>query len=159
MKIVQIISIFSLPALLTACVGLTFDDVFAPNFPNQQVQKTTSSTNRNEPATSTNKVNSNEIPLRREKPTKVVDSSKSTQDATSCLTSQLEKRFNLPADFYTVRNYKDGSATVQLVNPYTKKNGLYIDVVPKSANKSQLFLYANYATMSQAWKNLPEKCK
>ena len=158
MKIVKIISIFSLPALLTACVGLTFDDVFAPNFPNQQVQKTTPSTNRNEPAT-TNKVNSNAIPSRKEKPTKVVDSNKSAVEATSCLTSQLVKRFNLPADFYAVRKYKDGSATVQLVNPYTKKNGLYIDVVPKSSNKSQLYLYANYATMSQAWKSLPEKCK
>ncbi|MDO5686596.1 MAG: hypothetical protein Q4G42_04310 [Neisseria sp.] len=70
----------------------------------------------------------------------------------------MNKRFNLPADFYNVKYYADGSATVRLVNPYTKRQGLFIDVEPRALG-SQLRLYANYGTMSTAWRTLPEKCR
>ncbi|MBQ9619308.1 MAG: hypothetical protein IJR44_02330 [Neisseriaceae bacterium] len=143
---------------LNACVGLTFDDIFNPNLPKNPPRKMAPVEygNRSE---ETLQVQSNRtIPKREEAPTTVVSSSRNTEQAVLCLEEQLSKTFKLPADFYATQRYQDGSATVQLVNPYNQSNGLYIDVHHHFSG-SELKLYANYTTMSKAWKAMPEKCQ
>ncbi|MBR7001060.1 MAG: hypothetical protein IKI11_00120, partial [Neisseriaceae bacterium] len=98
------------------------------------------------------------LPQRSEKPANIVQSNRTVMDAAECLEQHIAKDFNLPRNFYTTQDYDDGAATVLLINPATGKSGLYIDIVPHNAG-SQLLLYQNRATISAAWKKLPEKCR
>lgn len=139
--------------LLNACVGLTFDDIFNPSL---ESKKNTEHELRPIPAPV---MTHDELvsQKRKGKPYSTVHSSKSAKNAAECITTQIQKSFNLPSNFYTTKKSGD-NYTVQLVNPHTKKGGLFIDAVAKSQG-SDLNLYSNGTTMSAAWKSLPEKCK
>ena len=119
---------------------------------------------KKQPNTHTQQVNTietqpkNFLPQRDERPISTVQSNRSVYDAAQCLVQHIADDFNLPSDFYAAQGYDDGAATVLLVNPTTGKSGLYIDIVPMN-NGSQLSLYQNRATISNAWKRLPEKCR
>ena len=100
----------------------------------------------------------NVFPQRNEKPINTVRSHYGVDGAAQCLQQHIADDFKLPNDFYTTQRYDGGEATVQLVNPATGKGGLYIDIVPDNGG-SILLLYQNRATISNAWKRLPEKCR
>ncbi|PIT23004.1 hypothetical protein BGI36_02700 [Snodgrassella communis] len=75
-----------------------------------------------------------------------------------CLHDKLQLRFNLPREFYKISAYPDGSQTLALVNPFTKIEGLQIDVVKTGMSQSMVNVYSNGTTLSQAWKKFPELC-
>ena len=98
------------------------------------------------------------LPKRSETPAKEVISYKSSDLAAACIVGQLETRFRLPANFFATYDHADGSKTVALVNPYSKSEGLYMDIEPSSVGSS-IRLYANHAVLSTAWLRMPESCK
>ncbi len=80
-------------------------------------------------------------------------------EVSQCVQQQLQSQFKLPEDFYQVKTYADNAQTVALVNPFTKKEGLLFDISPSGVNSSEIRLYANGATLSNAWKRLPTRCR
>lgn len=133
---------------LSACADLAY--VFNKNKSNDKVASTPQTEVLAKPA--------NYLPQRDEQPINTVRSQHDVYHAAQCLVQHIASDFNLPDDFYATQGYDDGAATVLLVNPATGKSGLYIDIVPMN-NGSQLLLYPNRATISNAWKRLPEKCR
>ncbi|WP_370386491.1 hypothetical protein [Snodgrassella alvi] len=80
-------------------------------------------------------------------------------EVSKCLHDKLQSRFNLPREFYRITSYPNGSQTLALVNPFTGKEGLQIDVVKAGMSQSTVNLYANGMTLSQAWRKFPELCR
>lgn len=98
------------------------------------------------------------LPKRAEAPAVSVSASRSVAEVSQCLQGQLKSRFKLPEDFFQVKNYANKAQSVSLVNPFTKKEGLMMDVEPVGVNGSTIKLYANGATLSKAWQQLPGRC-
>ena len=135
---------------LSACADLAYLFDFNKNKNNDKVAST--------PQTDASVKPANYLPQRDEQPINTVHSQYDVYHAAQCLVQHIASDFNLPENFYAAQGYDDGAATVLLVNPATGKSGLYIDIVPMN-NGSQLLLYPNRATISNAWKRLPEKCR
>lgn len=98
------------------------------------------------------------LPKRAEAPAVSVAANRSVAEVSQCLQGQIKTRFKLPEDFFQVKNYANNSQSVALVNPFTKKEGLMLDVVPSGVNGSTIKLYANGATLSKAWQQMPARC-
>ena len=84
----------------------------------------------------------------------------STQNANStalCLQQHLSSEFKLPPEFVSHKVYTDNNHSVGLINPFTKVEGITMDVVNKGSN-SEIKLYDNGNLLSRAWKQLPSKC-
>lgn len=143
--------------LLAAC-DLSFSDIFSPGTqaaplplpkPHSETVILPENDVRAVPVT---------VPAREEEPANEVVSGKSVLDAVRCVENALESRMKLPQNFFMTNFYADGTATVALTNPYTGNQGLYLDVHSTDSG-SVIRLYANYSTMSAAWRKLPEKCR
>ncbi|MCP2041472.1 chemotaxis protein histidine kinase CheA [Neisseria sp. HSC-16F19] len=98
------------------------------------------------------------LPKRAEAPAVTVSASRPVAEVSQCLQGQLKSRFNLPEDFFQVKNYANKAQSVSLVNPFTKKEGLMMDVESSGVSSSTIKLYANGATLSRAWQQLPARC-
>ena len=83
---------------------------------------------------------------------------KSVTEIGNCLHSNMQSRFKLPSEFYKVTVYANGSQTLALVNPFTKLEGLQIDVVKAGPNHSIINLYDNGMVISKAWQKFPMLC-
>ena len=84
----------------------------------------------------------------------------STQNANStalCLQQHLSSEFKLPPEFISHKVYTDNNHSVGLINPFTKVEGITMDVVNKGSS-SEIKLYDNGNLLSRAWKQLPSKC-
>ena len=84
----------------------------------------------------------------------------STQDANNtalCLQQHLSSEFKLPPEFVSHKVYTDNNHSVGLINPFTKVEGITMDVVNKGSS-SEIKLYDNGNLLSRAWKQLPSKC-
>ena len=84
----------------------------------------------------------------------------STQNANStalCLQQHLSSEFKLPPEFISHKVYTDNNHSVGLINPFTKVEGITMDVVNKGST-SEIKLYDNGNLLSRAWKQLPSKC-
>ena len=84
----------------------------------------------------------------------------STQNANStalCLQQHLSSEFKLPPEFVSHKVYTDNNHSVGLINPFTKVEGITMDVVNNGSN-SEIKLYDNGNLLSRAWKQLPSKC-
>ena len=84
----------------------------------------------------------------------------STQNANStalCLQQHLSSEFKLPPEFISHKVYTDNNHSVGLINPFTKVEGITMDVVNKGSS-SEIKLYDNGNLLSHAWKQLPSKC-
>ena len=84
---------------------------------------------------------------------------KPAAQVSQCLQAQLQSQFKLPEDFFQVNNYANNAQTIALVNPFTKKQGLLMDITQRGVSSSEVNLYANGATLSNAWKRLPARCR
>lgn len=137
---------------LTACAGLSFDDIFNPNIEQTpaQLQQQKEESKKEQLATT--------LPERSENAVSVVASKLPAFSAIVCLEKELSSQFKLPDNFYGIKYYPDGSGTVRLVNPYSNKQGLYFDVAPQDEG-SEIRLYPNFSTISEAWKKLPQGCQ
>lgn len=99
------------------------------------------------------------LPDRSGKPEVEVQSEKAPGEAAQCLQQQLQTRFRLPAEFIQVRSYANSAQTVALHNPFTRKDGVLMDVQQRGVKSSVIKLYANGTTLSRAWRNVPAACK
>lgn len=137
---------------LSACAGLSFDDIFNPKITQtpKEIQQQKEEIEKEEIATT--------LPERAEKAASVIISKHSPFAAITCLEKELSEKFKLPDNFYGIKYYPDGSGTVRLVNPYSNKQGLYFDVAPQDLG-SEIRLYPNFSTISDAWKKLPSACQ
>lgn len=99
------------------------------------------------------------LPDRPERPDVSTDSSRSTEAVVQCLKQQLQTRFRLPDDFLQIRSYTNNVQTVALHNPFTRKDGILMDVHQRGVGSATIKLYANGTTLSRAWRNLPNTCK
>ena len=84
----------------------------------------------------------------------------STQDANNtalCLQQHLSSEFKLPPEFVSHKVYTDNNHSVGLINPFTKVEGITMDVENKGSS-SEIKLYDNGNLLSRAWKQLPSKC-
>ena len=99
------------------------------------------------------------LPKRNQQPDSNTSAARSVADTSSCLQSQIRQTFKLPDEFFEVKTYTDKSQSITLVNPFTRKEGLVMDVVGSGVNQSDIRLYANGATLSGAWRRLPQKCR
>ncbi|QMT40802.1 hypothetical protein H3L94_01720 [Neisseria shayeganii] len=99
------------------------------------------------------------LPERPTQPDVNVDSSRSTEAVVQCLKQQLQTRFRLPDDFLQIRSYTNNVQTVALHNPFTRKDGILMDVHQRGVGSATIKLYANGTTLSRAWRNLPNSCK
>lgn len=99
------------------------------------------------------------LPERTETAAVTEQSGKSVAEVSQCLQTQLQSQFKLPENFFQVRSYANNAQSVTLVNPFTKKTGLLMEVAERGVNRSEVKLYANGATLSSAWKRLPGRCR
>ena len=99
------------------------------------------------------------LPKRAEAAVVTEKIAKPAAEVSQCLQAQLQSQFKLPEDFFQVNNYANNAQTIALVNPFTKKQGLLMDITERSVGSSEVNLYANGATLSNAWKRLPTRCR
>lgn len=99
------------------------------------------------------------LPKRVEAPAETVLINKPVAEVSRCFQDRLQSQFNLPEDFYQVNTYANNAQTVALVNPFTKKQGLLMDITERSVSSSEVNLYANGTTLSRAWKRFPAACQ
>lgn len=98
------------------------------------------------------------MPERNAKPAVSVSVDKPVIEVASCLHSMLQSRFKLPSEYYKVTVYTNGSQTLALVNPFTKQEGLQMDVVKQGPSHSTVNLYDNGMFLSKAWLQFPKLC-
>lgn len=98
------------------------------------------------------------MPERNSAPLVTLSVDKSVTEIGNCLHSNMQSRFKLPSEFYKVTVYANGSQTLALVNPFTKLEGLQIDVVKTGPNHSIINLYDNGMVISKAWQKFPKLC-
>ncbi|MCO6505032.1 MAG: hypothetical protein J6568_06415 [Snodgrassella sp.] len=98
------------------------------------------------------------MPERNSAPVVTISVDKPVDEVGSCLHSNMQSRFKLPSEFYKVIVYANGSQTLALVNPFTKLEGLQIDVVKAGPNHSIVNLYDNGMVISKAWQQFPNLC-
>ena len=98
------------------------------------------------------------MPERNSAPLVTLSVDKSVTEIGNCLHSNMQSRFKLPSEFYKVTVYANGSQTLALVNPFTKLEGLQIDVVKAGPNHSIINLYDNGMVISKAWQKFPMLC-
>lgn len=137
---------------LSACAGLSFDDIFNPKITQtpKEIQQQKEEIEKEKIAIT--------LPERAEEAVSIVVSEHQPFSAIECLEKELSEKFKLPDNFYGIKYYPDGSGTIRLVNPYSKKQGLYFDVAVREGG-SEIRLYRNFATISEAWKKIPNACK
>ncbi|WP_051940756.1 hypothetical protein [Stenoxybacter acetivorans] len=99
------------------------------------------------------------LPRRTEAPVVVERINKPAAEVGRCLQEELQNQFRLPAEFFSVKSYTDRAQTVFLVNPFTKKQGILMDVAELNPRNSEVRLYANGSTVSEAWKQFPALCR
>lgn len=99
------------------------------------------------------------MPERLSAPLVSVSVDKPVDEVGNCLHTNMQSRFKLPAEFYKVTVYANGSQTLALVNPFTKLEGLQIDVVKAGPNHSIVNLYDNGMVISKAWQQFPKLCQ
>lgn len=97
------------------------------------------------------------IPKRSEQPHSVTVSNHNALDTALCLKQRLGSDFKMPEEFIGHTVYTDHNHSVGLVNPFTKTEGITMDVVAQGAN-SEIRLYSNGNLLSRAWQQLPNKC-
>lgn len=98
------------------------------------------------------------MPERNSAPLVTLSVDKSVTEIGNCLHSNMQTRFKLPSEFYKVTVYTNGSQTLALVNPFTKQEGLQIDIVKAGPNHSIINLYDNGMVISKAWQQFPKLC-
>lgn len=97
------------------------------------------------------------IPKRSEQPHSVTVSNHNALDTALCLKQRLGSDFKMPEEFIGHTVYTDHNHSVGLINPFTKTEGITMDVVAQGAN-SEIRLYSNGNLLSRAWQQLPNKC-
>ena len=95
----------------------------------------------------------------RGRPEVEVQSGKAPGEAAQCLQKQLQTRLRLPENFIQIRSYTNAAHTVALHNPFTRKDGVLMDVHQNGVKSSVIKLYANGTTLSRAWRSIPAACK
>ncbi|WP_225748426.1 MULTISPECIES: hypothetical protein [Eikenella] len=88
-----------------------------------------------------------------------VQSDKAPGEAAQCLQKQLQTRLRLPENFIQVRSYTNSGYTVALHNPFTKRDGVLMNVQQRGVRSSTIRLYANGTTLSRVWRAVPAACK
>lgn len=96
---------------------------------------------------------------RTTKPDVVEQVQKTVAETAWCLRQQFKTTFNLPSQFFKVTKYAQNKQSIALINPFTHKQGIIMDIVEIPNGHAQINLYANGSTVSEMWKMLPEKCR
>lgn len=97
------------------------------------------------------------LPQRTSPPASKTQSFSNANDTALCLKQRLSSEFKLPEEFIAHKVYTDNNHSVGLINPFTKTEGITMDVV-NQAGGSEIRLYENGNLLSRAWKQLPSKC-
>ncbi|WP_066566623.1 hypothetical protein [Snodgrassella sp. CFCC 13594] len=99
------------------------------------------------------------MPIRPEAPEVTERIAKPALAVSQCIQAKLQSRFKLPPEFFTVTAYANNGQTVALVNPFTKTQGLQMDIIETGVSTAEIKLYDNGTTLSRAWKQFPASCK
>lgn len=97
------------------------------------------------------------MPQRSGNPFSSTVSTANAVDTAVCLKQRLSSEFKMPEEFISHKIYTDNNHSVGLINPFTKTEGITMDVVSKGGH-SEIKLYDNGNLLSRAWKQLPSKC-
>lgn len=98
------------------------------------------------------------MPVRNEKAEVTEKINKPPIEVSQCLQHRLESQFKLPPEFYAISTYANNSQTIALINPFTKTEGLQMDIIETGVGSSVVKLYANGTVLSKAWKQFPLSC-